>query len=80
MQTTPNHKLHVAIIMDGNGRWAEARGLPRPAGHQVGADTVRAIVRSAIEHPGEMARFRPGRVRHRAGRVRRTGAQLWRSG
>ncbi|HEV2514588.1 MAG TPA: polyprenyl diphosphate synthase [Devosia sp.] len=48
MQTTPNHKLHVAIIMDGNGRWAEARGLPRPAGHQVGADTVRAIVRSAI--------------------------------
>ena len=48
MQTTPDHKLHVAIIMDGNGRWAEARGLPRPAGHQVGADTVRAIVRSAI--------------------------------
>lgn len=34
--------------MDGNGRWAEARGLPRPAGHQVGADAVRAIVRSAI--------------------------------
>jgi undecaprenyl diphosphate synthase len=50
MQTTPDHKLHVAIIMDGNGRWAEARGLPRPAGHQVGADTVRAIVRSAIGH------------------------------
>jgi len=49
MQTTPDHKLHVAIIMDGNGRWAEARGLPRPAGHQVGAETVRAIVRSAIE-------------------------------
>lgn len=48
MQTTPNHKLHVAIIMDGNGRWAEARGLPRPAGHQVGAEAVRAIVRSAI--------------------------------
>lgn len=48
MQTTPDHKLHVAIIMDGNGRWAEARGLPRPAGHQVGADAVRAIVRSAI--------------------------------
>jgi len=49
MQTTPDHKLHVAIIMDGNGRWAEARGLPRPAGHQVGAETVRAIVRSAIQ-------------------------------
>jgi undecaprenyl diphosphate synthase len=48
MQTTLHHKLHVAIIMDGNGRWAEARGLPRPAGHQVGADTVRTIVRTAI--------------------------------
>lgn len=48
MQTTPHHKLHVAIIMDGNGRWAEARGLPRPAGHEVGADAVRAAVRTAI--------------------------------
>ena len=35
----------VAIIMYGNGRWARARNLPRPAGHQVGADTVRTIVR-----------------------------------
>lgn len=50
MQTTPHHKLHVAIIMDGSGRWAEARGLPRPAGHQVGAEAVRAAVRSAIAH------------------------------
>ncbi|WP_055045348.1 polyprenyl diphosphate synthase [Devosia sp. A16] len=50
MQTTLDHKLHVAIIMDGNGRWAGARGLPRPAGHQVGADAVRAIVRAAIAH------------------------------
>lgn len=50
MQTTILRKLHVAIIMDGNGRWAEARGLPRPAGHEVGADAVRAIVRSAIEN------------------------------
>ncbi|MDB5538960.1 MAG: Isoprenyl transferase [Devosia sp.] len=50
MQTNPPHKLHVAIIMDGNGRWAEARGLPRPIGHQAGADAVRAIVRSAIEN------------------------------
>lgn len=48
MQTNPTHKLHVAVIMDGNGRWAEARGLPRSAGHQVGADAVRAIVRAAI--------------------------------
>jgi len=49
MPTTLHHKPHVAIIMDGNGRWAEARGLPRPAGHPVGADTVRTIVRAAIE-------------------------------
>lgn len=35
---------HVAIIMDGNGRWAEARGLPRPLGHQAGAETVRRVV------------------------------------
>ncbi len=39
--------LHVAIIMDGNGRWAQARGLPRTAGHQMGAKTVRRIVEAA---------------------------------
>jgi len=38
---------HVAIIMDGNGRWAEARGLPRVAGHREGAEAVRAVVRTA---------------------------------
>jgi hypothetical protein len=38
---------HVAIIMDGNGRWAEARGLPRVAGHRAGADAVRAVTRTA---------------------------------
>jgi undecaprenyl diphosphate synthase len=38
---------HVAIIMDGNGRWAEARGLPRAAGHRAGADAVRAVTRTA---------------------------------
>ena len=37
---------HVAIIMDGNGRWAERRGLPRLKGHQRGADRVREIVES----------------------------------
>lgn len=40
---------HVAIIMDGNGRWAEHRGLPRVAGHKAGVDTVREIVKAAIE-------------------------------
>jgi len=38
---------HIAIIMDGNGRWAKARGLPRIAGHQQGAEVVREIVRHA---------------------------------
>lgn len=40
---------HVAIIMDGNGRWAKQRGLPRVAGHRQGAESVRAIVRAAGE-------------------------------
>ena len=41
--------MHVAIIMDGNGRWATARGLPRAAGHRAGADAVRRVVRAAPE-------------------------------
>ena len=40
---------HVAIIMDGNGRWACQRGLPRVAGHQAGVKTVKEIVKAAIE-------------------------------
>ncbi len=40
--------LHVAIIMDGNGRWATARGLPRIAGHREGANAVRRTVEAAI--------------------------------
>ena len=36
--------VHLAVIMDGNGRWAQARGLPREAGHRAGAETVRDIV------------------------------------
>jgi undecaprenyl diphosphate synthase len=40
---------HVAIIMDGNGRWAKARALPRAAGHRRGADAVRRVVRGAGE-------------------------------
>ena len=39
--------LHVAIIMDGNGRWALARGLPRVAGHHAGAEAVRRVVEAA---------------------------------
>jgi len=40
---------HVAIIMDGNGRWAKARGLPRTAGHKQGAEAARRIVEAAAE-------------------------------
>ena len=39
--------LHVAIIMDGNGRWAIARGRPRNWGHRQGAESVRSVVRAA---------------------------------
>ena len=47
--TTSNDRdgMHVAIIMDGNGRWAEARGLPRTAGHREGATAVRRVVEAA---------------------------------
>lgn len=40
---------HVAIIMDGNGRWAKQRGLPRVEGHRQGAESARAIIRAAGE-------------------------------
>src|SRR5579871_3302664 len=41
--------LHVAIIMDGNGRWAAARGLPRVEGHRRGVEALRHVVRAAGE-------------------------------
>jgi undecaprenyl diphosphate synthase len=40
---------HVAVIMDGNGRWAQKRGLPRVAGHEQGAKSIRSCVEAAIE-------------------------------
>lgn len=40
---------HVAVIMDGNGRWAQARGLPRLRGHEAGAESVRDITRACRE-------------------------------
>jgi undecaprenyl diphosphate synthase len=45
----PSPPAHVAIIMDGNGRWAKARGLPRIEGHRRGVESVRRAVRSAID-------------------------------
>lgn len=46
-QSTSRDTLHVAAIMDGNGRWATRRGMPRVAGHRAGARTVRRIVEAA---------------------------------
>ena len=40
---------HVAIIMDGNGRWAKAQGKPRLFGHKAGVDSVREVVRTASD-------------------------------
>jgi len=45
----PGVPRHVAIIMDGNGRWAKARGLPRAAGHRAGAEAARETLRAAGE-------------------------------
>lgn len=45
---------HVAIIMDGNGRWAQRRGLPRAAGHRAGAEAVRRALQSAVDHGVEV--------------------------
>lgn len=42
--------VHVAIIMDGNGRWARKRGLPRLAGHRAGTDNIKRIIEAAVEH------------------------------
>jgi undecaprenyl diphosphate synthase len=47
MRSTFGDGIHVAIIMDGNGRWANLRGMPRIAGHRVGADSVRRTVETA---------------------------------
>jgi undecaprenyl diphosphate synthase len=46
---TPQIPKHIAIIMDGNGRWANRRGLPRTAGHKQGAEAARRVVKDAAE-------------------------------
>src|SRR4026208_2096357 len=50
-QSTSANRLpqHVAIIMDGNGRWALSRGLPRLAGHKAGTENMRRIIRASVE-------------------------------
>jgi undecaprenyl diphosphate synthase len=49
LQEQPDVPAHIAIIMDGNGRWAEQRGYPRVFGHRRGATALRATVRACIE-------------------------------
>lgn len=51
LSTIPADKvpLHVAIIMDGNGRWAISRGLPRLAGHRAGTENLRRVIRASVE-------------------------------
>ena len=49
MEPASNPPSHIAIIMDGNGRWATARGLPRVLGHHAGAKAVRRIVEAGCE-------------------------------
>ena len=46
-QTLSQHSLHAAVILDGNGRWAQQRGWPRVTGHQAGARTVSTLVEAA---------------------------------
>jgi undecaprenyl diphosphate synthase len=47
----PPSKLHVAIIMDGNGRWAKGKGLPRTMGHRAGIEAVRRTIKAAHDLP-----------------------------
>ena len=48
MDQSLNLPRHVAIIMDGNGRWARGRGLPRYAGHRAGVESVRTTVERCV--------------------------------
>jgi undecaprenyl diphosphate synthase len=49
MQSSFDGKPHVGIIMDGNGRWAARRGLPRGAGHEAGIEAMRRVLRAAVD-------------------------------
>src|SRR3990167_11337166 len=50
MNSTPNLPRHIAVIMDGNGRWAKKRFMPRVAGHRAGVEAARRIVRNCVKH------------------------------
>src|SRR5207249_4237170 len=64
--------LHVALIMDGNGRWAESRDLPRAAGHQAGVDRANRLhVRIALDYSARDAIVRAARASGGAARLTR---------
>ena len=44
-----NIPVHIAIIMDGNGRWAKKRGLPRTAGHRAGVEALREVIKACSD-------------------------------
>ena len=48
-ETINNPPVHIAMIMDGNGRWAKKRGLPRLAGHRAGTENLRQIITASVE-------------------------------
>lgn len=48
-EPSPKFPRHVAVIMDGNGRWAAQRGLPRLAGHRAGTENLRRVIRACVE-------------------------------
>ncbi len=54
LQTDNNNPRHIAIIMDGNGRWAQKRFMPRAVGHQAGVKTVRKIVEYCVKQKIEV--------------------------
>ncbi len=49
LQSGTSHQLHVAIIMDGSGRWARMRGLARPEGHRAGVEAVRRVIAASLD-------------------------------
>ena len=82
---------HVAVIMDGNGRWAKSRGLPRTAGHTAGEHALFEIVEGALElgvhgitancvAPGEIATKMTGQEDENPRRTHRPGVPLGRPG
>ena len=66
-----NIPQHIAVIMDGNGRWAKARNLPRMAGHRAGVENLRRVIegcvedRSAVSSPFTLSPPKTGCVRRR---------------